>query len=174
MKYCNLVLLCLIFFSSSCHEVKNDVLNFSNNDVLIYEVKYNEDYISEIELIVKLDVRAKGACKIEDFNSICLSFGEFVTVNEYKTKGQQCFIPSKNILISNQNRVELLEIKYQQDKYICLRMNILTLELRALDGFYVYFLLQDDNRQPVLKYNTEPFFYRSDKAKELKLFDDII
>lgn len=158
------------FLISSCQEINYDSINFSDNDVVIYGLKKSEGFISEVELIIKLDNRAEGVNKVEDFNILYLNFGMFVTDNEYKTKGQQCFIPSENILISNQDRIELLGIKYEQGKYMHLIINILTLELTTIDTFYVYFHLSDDFRQPKLRYNTEPFFYRSEKAKKFKIW----
>lgn len=161
------------FLTTSCQEINYDNVNFSDNDVVVYSLKKSEDFISEVELIIKLDNRAEGVHKVEDFNIIYLNFGFFITDDEYNTKGQQCFIPSENILISNQNRIELLDIEFEQDNYLYLRINIFTLQLITIDGFYVYFHLRDNDRQPILRYNTEPFFFRSEKAKELNLFDDI-
>lgn len=155
----------MLLLASSCQKMDYKSINFADNDAVIYSTEKYGDYLSEVEIIIELDNRVKGASKVDDFNTLCMGFGAYKANNEFSTKGQQCFTPQENVLISNQDKIELLDVKYDDSKYLYLKINLLTLRLTRIDEFFIYFHLRDMQRQPNLRYNTEPFFYRSERAK---------
>jgi len=157
----------LFFLFFSCQKNNYSLLNFSDNDIVISKIEMQNKNISEIEIIIKLDERVKGALKVEDFYSLCTTFGELKPKDEYITKGQNCIILSEINKISNQNNIELLDINYLQNELLILKLKILPLELKKIDEIYIYFHLRDNNRLPILRYNSAPFFYKSEKAKSI-------
>lgn len=165
-KISMIVIFILTHLTLSCQSISYNTLDFGENDVVIYKTKYSNDYISIVEIIVKLDERAEGVQRVEDFHDLYLGFGYFDSTDTYHTKGQQFFRPTRDTYISKDG-VVLLDIKYEQEKYLYLKMDILSLKLKKIDDFYIWFFLNDEDRSPRLRYNTEAFFYKSEKAKEL-------